>query len=157
MRNLGGRALRAWELFVSALATERPLCQVVVTFSADDHADDRRGGARLLPAAVPDVNTGVVDHESVREFIQRLTDAAGNLPGGLDSAVELAICDGKDLQFITRVDVSVWTTVPDNGPLQSYVLIRPHDHPGDSPGPRTRGAAAHADEELRWLTERDDD
>jgi len=37
------------------------------------------------------------------------------------------------------------------------VLIRPHDHPGDSPGPRTRGAAAHADEELRWLTEHDDD
>ena len=55
------------------------------------------------------------------------------------------------------IDVSVWTTVPDSGPLQSYVLIRPHDHPGDSPGPRTRGAAAHADEELRWLTDRDDD
>src|SRR6516225_639301 len=115
------------------------------------------GEGTVLPAAVPDVNTGAVDQESVREFIQRLTDAAGNLPGGLDSAVELAICDGKDLQFITRVDVSVWTTVPDTGPLQSYVLIRPHDHPGDSPGPRTRGAPAPADAELRWLTERDDD
>jgi len=118
---------------------------------------NRGPGGTLLPAAVPDVNTGTVDQESVREFIQRLTDAAGNLPDGVDSPVELAICDGKDLQFITRVDVSVWTTVPENGPLQSYVLIRPHDHPGDSPGPRTRGAAAHADEELRWLTERDDD
>jgi hypothetical protein len=42
----------------------------------------------------------------------------------------------------------VWTTVPESGPLQSYVLIRPHDHPGDDPGLRTRGAAAHADEEL---------
>ena len=103
------------------------------------------------------VNTRAVDQESVREFIQRLTDAAANLPGGLDSPVELAICDGRDLQFITRVDVSVWTTVPEAGPLQSYVLIRPHDHPGDRAGPRTRGAAAHADEELRWLTERDDD
>jgi hypothetical protein len=98
-----------------------------------------------------------VKRESVREFIQRLTDAANHLPGGLDSSVELALCDGRDLQFIDRVDVSVWTTVADNGPLQSYVLIRPHDHPGDSPGPRTRGAAAHADEELRELTERDDD
>jgi len=117
----------------------------------------RRPRGTLLPAAVPGVNTGAVDQESVREFIQRLTDAAGNLPDGVDSVVELAICDGRDLQFITRVDVSVWTTVPDSGPLQSYVLIRPHDHPGDSPGPRTRGAAAHADEELRWLTERDDD
>lgn len=97
-----------------------------------------------------------VGTESVREFIQRLTDAAGNLPDGVDSVVELAVCDGSNLQFITRVDVSVWTTVPENGPPQSYVLIRPHDHPGDSPGPRTRGAAAHADEELRWLTEHDD-
>jgi len=110
----------------------------------------------VLPAVAPDVNTGAVDQESVRVFIQRLTDAAGSLPGGLDSPVELAICDGRDLQFIDRVDVSVWTTVPETGPLQSYVLIRPHDHPGESPGPRTRGAAAHADDELRWLTERDD-
>ena|SRR5215471_8326995 len=111
----------------------------------------------LLPAAVPNANTGAVDQESVREFIQRLTEAAGKQPDGLDGPVELANCDGKDLQFITRVDVGVWTTVADSSPLQSYVLIRPHDHPGDSPGPRTRGAAAHADEELRWLTERDDD
>jgi hypothetical protein len=111
----------------------------------------------VLPAAVPDVKTGAVDQESVREFIQRLTDAADNLPGGLDSPVELAICDGRDLQFIDRVDVGVWTTVPENGPLQSYVLIRPHDHDGGGRGPRRRGAAAHADEELRWLTERDDD
>ena len=110
----------------------------------------------VLPADVFDANTGTVERESVREFIQRLTSAAGHLPGGLDSAVELAICDGQDLQFINRVDVSVWTTVADNGPLQSYVLIRPHDHPGESPGPRTRGAAAHADEELRRLTEQDD-
>ena len=110
-----------------------------------------------MPAAVPCVNTGAVGQESVREFIQRLTDAAGNLPDGVDSPVELAICDGRDLQFITRVDVSVWTTVPESGPLQSYVLIRPHDHPGDGPGLRTRGAAANADEELRWLTEHDDD
>jgi hypothetical protein len=111
----------------------------------------------VLPAAVPNVNTGDVGQESVREFIQRLTDAAGNLPDGVDSPVELAICDGRDPQFITRVDVSVWTAVPESGPLQSYVLIRPHDHPGDSPGPRTRGVAAHADDELRWLIERDDD
>jgi len=104
----------------------------------------------VLPAAVPDVKTGAVDQESVREFIQRLTDAA-------DNPVELAICDGRDLQFIDRVDVSVWTTVPENGPLQSYVLIRPHDHDGSSRGPRTRGAAADADDELRWLTKGDDD
>lgn len=98
-----------------------------------------------------------MDQESVRKFIQRLTEAARNLPDGLDSPVELAICDGRDLQFIDRVDVSVWTTVPENGPLQSYVLIRPHEHPGESVSPRTRGAAAHADEELRWLTGRDED
>ncbi len=114
-------------------------------------------GGTVLPGAVPGVNTGAVDQETVRQFIQRLSDAAGNLPDGVDSPVELAICDGRDLQFISRVDVSVWTTVPEYGPLQSYVLIRPHDHPGENPGPRTRGAAAHADEELRWLTERDDD
>jgi hypothetical protein len=104
-----------------------------------------------------DANTGAVKKESVREFIERLTKAASELPGGLDSDIELAVCDGRDLQFINRVDVSVWTTVPEQGPLESYVLIRPHDHPGESPGPRTRGAAAHADEELRWLTGHDDD
>ena len=103
------------------------------------------------------VKTGAVDPESVSEFIQRLTDAAGKLPNGLDSPIELAICDGRDLQFIRRVDVGVWTTVPESGPLQSYVLIRPHAHPGDSSGIQIRGAAAHADEELRWLTEPDDD
>ena len=114
-------------------------------------------GGTVLPAAVPSVNTGAVGQESVREFIQRLTDAAGNLPDGVDSPVELAICDGRDLQFIRRVDVGVWTTVPESGPLQSYVLIRPHAHPGDNSGIQIRGAAAHADEELRWLTEPDDD
>ena len=77
-----------------------------------------------MPAAALDVKTGAVDQESVRQFIQRLTDAAGRLPSGLDSPVELAMCDGRDLQFIDRVDVSVWTTVPETGPLQSYVLIR---------------------------------
>jgi hypothetical protein len=58
-----------------------------------------------------DVDTGAVDTETVREFIQRLTEAAGNLRDGADSPVELAICDGRDLEFISRIDVSVWTTV----------------------------------------------
>jgi uncharacterized membrane protein YcaP (DUF421 family) len=98
-----------------------------------------------------------VKRESVREFIDRLTKAAGGLPDGLDSGIEVAICDGRDLQFIDRVDVSTWTTVPENGPLDSYVLVRPHVHPGQSPGPRAWGAAAHADEELRRLTDSDGD
>ena len=115
------------------------------------------GNWLVLPGAVCHVKTGAVDAESVSEFIQRLTDAAEKLPNGLDSPIELAICDGRDLQFIRRVDVGVWTTVPESGPLQSYVLIRPHAHPGDSSGIQIRGAAAHADEELRWLTEPDDD
>ena len=115
------------------------------------------GNRLVLPGAVYRVKTGAVDAESVSEFIQRLTDAAGKLPNGLDSPIELAICDGRDLQFIRRVDVGVWTTVPESGPLESYVLIRPHAHPGDSSGIQMRGAAAHADEELRWLTEPDDD
>jgi hypothetical protein len=97
-----------------------------------------------------------VEGESVREFIERLSAAAADLPDGVDGPVELAICDGKDLQFIDRVDVGVWTTVLENARLRSYVLIRAHHHPGESPGPRTRGAAADADEELRWLTESDD-
>ena len=94
-----------------------------------------------------------MERESVREFIQRLTNAAGDLSDGLDGAVELAICDGRDLQFIGRVDVSVWTTVPESGQPSSYVLIRAHHHPGDSSETRSRGAAADVDEELRWITE----
>jgi hypothetical protein len=34
MRDFSGRALCAWEAFVSVLATERPLCQVGAAFLA---------------------------------------------------------------------------------------------------------------------------
>jgi hypothetical protein len=51
--------------------------------------------------------------------------------------------------------VSVWATVGETARLRSYVLIRAHHHPGESPGPLTHGAAADADEELRRLTEGD--
>jgi len=101
-------------------------------------------------------NTGGVEGQSVREFIERLSAAAADSPGGLDGPVELAICDGRDLQFIDRVDVGVWSTVNENARLRAYVLIRAHYHPGDTPGRGTRGAAADADDELRRLTGDDD-
>jgi hypothetical protein len=117
----------------------------------------RRVGQRLhaLPGGSSGANTGGVEGESVREFIDRLSAAAADSPGGLDGPVELAICDGRDLQFIDRVDVSAWATVGETARLRSYVLIRAHHHPGERPGPLTHGAAVDADEELRRLTEGD--
>jgi hypothetical protein len=119
-----------------------------------DRAYKPAGGP--LPGGPFGANTGGVKGESVREFIERVSAAAADSPGGLDGPVELAICDGRDLQFIDRVDVGVWSTVRENAQLRSYVLIRAHHHPGETPGRGTRGAAADADDELRRLTGDDD-
>jgi hypothetical protein len=94
---------------------------------------------------------------TVREFIELLTEHAAATLNGLDSPIDVAICNGEDLQFLDDIDVFVWallnretnTMAPDSG----RVVIRGHWHPDKPPGVLRRGIASGADEELRELTE----
>ncbi len=98
-------------------------------------------------------NVEYVEKGTVRGFIETLTDVASYLPEGLDSAIELGICDGKDLQFIDAVDVNYWfevaTDLTQTG--RRYVLIRGHWHGQESPGRVARGVSEDWDDELRKL------
>ena len=94
---------------------------------------------------------------TIRIFIELLARAAGNLPEGLDSAIELAICDGTSKQFIDHVEADHWYTVnQETGRVvtdgERGVYIIGHWHPGEGPGKVYRGIAADVDEELRKLS-----
>lgn len=75
---------------------------------------------------------------TVREFIETLTEKAGNLPEGLESTIELAICNQFQEQFIDDVEAESWVTVDSAGKSQPDkprgVIIIGHWHPDDSPG-----------------------
>lgn len=103
---------------------------------------------------------GRVAGATVREFIAELTAIADQLPDGLDSVVELLICDGSNQQFIDNMEVLFQISLREDGSVNPdarppQVVIRGHWHPGESPGRVQRGLATDADEELRKLTEGD--
>ena len=78
----------------------------------------------------------VADEErvTVRQFISWLTEAAEDLPEGLDSEIDLTICDRRGKQFIDHVEVEPWRMysaetgqeVPE-GPRGVYIVG--HWHP----------------------------
>jgi hypothetical protein len=94
---------------------------------------------------------------TVRAFIEKLTELAADLPNGLDSPVDLAICDGTDLVILEAVDMDVLSTIRTEEPVgevtRQSVMVRGHNHAGDGPGEVYRGLVGHVDEELRKLTE----
>jgi hypothetical protein len=93
---------------------------------------------------------------TVRALIERLTELATGLPDGLDSPVDLAICDSESLLILSTVDVDVLSEVQEDPPgevTRQSVMIRVHHHPGDDPGEVYRGVVADVDEEFRKLTE----
>ena len=119
----------------------------------------------LLASLPPQANTwGVTSEEdervTVREFINSLMEAAGQLPDDLDSPIDLAICDGHNLQFIDQAEVT-WQHQYDttSGRLvrgkEMCVLIKGHWHQDESPGRLLRGVVSGVDEELRELTQGD--
>ena len=42
---------------------------------------------------------------TIRDVVDGLTELAGMLPEGLETRVELGVCDGEDLQLIENVDL----------------------------------------------------
>jgi hypothetical protein len=77
------------------------------------------------------------------------------LPEGVETHVELGVCNGNDLQLIEKVDLGHWALMPPEGPLIAgrFVLLRGHVHPGERAGELLRGAANDLDQELRELTD----
>jgi hypothetical protein len=98
----------------------------------------------------------MAERMTVRAFIERLTDSAAGLSGGLDSPVVLAICNGEDMVIIKTVDVAVLPVIRTQEPVgevaRQPVMVRGHQHPGDEFGPVLHGFVADGDEELRKVT-----
>ena len=42
---------------------------------------------------------------TIRDVVDGLTELAAMLPEGLETRVELGVCDGEDLQLIENVDL----------------------------------------------------
>ncbi len=94
--------------------------------------------------------------DTVRAFIEALAEAAAGLSDGLDTEIELAICDGESLQFIDDTEVQAMLTVysgtvePDGG---GFVIIRGHWHPGESPGRVQRSTVLRTDDDYQEVFE----
>jgi hypothetical protein len=95
------------------------------------------------------------DRTTVRQLINVLSTLASELPGGMDTPVEIGVCDGTDLQLLPKVDVDEYHHVSlDGTEIRTFIAIRAHDHPdGSGRGMQARGVAADTDDELRKLTE----
>lgn len=113
-----------------------------------------------LRANTLDVASEQEERATVRAFISSLMEAAEQLPDGLDSPIDLAICDGHNLQFIDQAEVT-WQRQYDTTSGQFVrgkemcVLIKGHWHQEESPGRLLRGVVSGIDEELRKLTQGD--
>lgn len=81
----------------------------------------------------------------IGELIELLTDAAADLPAGLDSEVHVHICRGWDAFSIVTKEVTIDTS-------GSVVLVQGHPHRDDGPTVR-RPVAMGVDDELARLVE----
>lgn len=87
---------------------------------------------------------------TIRDLIGGLTELAAMLPEGLDTPVQIGICNAEDLQLIEKVDLDQWTYRHDDStPDTTFVLLRGHAHPWEVAGQVLHGAAS--DDELRKL------
>ena len=79
----------------------------------------------------------------IGELIELLTDAAAELPEGMDSEVHIHICRGRDAFSIVTKEVTVDTS-------GSIALVQGHPHRDDGPTVR-RPVAMGVDDELARL------
>lgn len=91
----------------------------------------------------------------MRQLVNVLSTLAAALPDGMDTPVEIGVCDGADLQLLSEVDIDEYHHVSLDGTEgETFIAIRAHDHPdGTGRGMRMRGVATDTDSELRKLTE----
>lgn len=93
------------------------------------------------------------------KLIADLNEYARLLPEGTGTPVRLAVCDGNGMQFIDTKDLGYWTFMArdDPGTRHTFVLVRGHAHPGESPGQYSPGITAGADDELRKIAAEGED
>jgi hypothetical protein len=89
---------------------------------------------------------------NLRDLVEAINNAAENLPDGLDSRVEVAICNGHDSAgLVTRV-ATVETDPGGGRGTGSVFVVRGHPH-DDPEAKAIRPAAMGADDALRRWTD----
>jgi hypothetical protein len=93
---------------------------------------------------------------TIRDLVDGLLELARELPLGMDTRLELGVCNGEDLQLVDKCDLDQWSLVSpgkEGSPAEHFVLLRGHVHPGERAGELLRDAASDADQELRKLAD----
>lgn len=87
----------------------------------------------------------------MRELIELLTEAADDLPDGLDSTVLVHLCVGREEAGVLTDEVGVTTGRGDEGTAAHRVLLQAHQHADGEETPRRQVTMA-VHEELPRLT-----
>lgn len=92
---------------------------------------------------------------TIREAIDRLVAVADSLPRGLDSDLEVVMCDGTDIVSAPLAEIDTLVELTESGqPKRAWGIVKGHSH---ADGAMTaRGVAQDLDEELRRLTDSDE-
>lgn len=94
---------------------------------------------------------------NIREVIEKLQEIAEDLPDGLDSEVEIHICNGHDAPGLRTISVEVnpvWTMDQKTlTPKRSFASIQGHPH-RDGSGVQTTPIMSEIDDVVeKWTTE----
>ncbi|TCP54254.1 hypothetical protein EV191_103298 [Tamaricihabitans halophyticus] len=90
------------------------------------------------------------------EVIAALQAKANELPTGMDTRVEVCMCNGSDVQLTSEIVVDHMAELATDGELLDlFAIVQGHPH-RDENARTLRGAAEDADEQLRnWTAEED--
>jgi len=97
---------------------------------------------------------------NIREVINKLQEVAAQLPDGLDSEVEIHICNGHDAAGLRTTSIEVnWVSVLKEGtllPERSVAQIQGHPHRDEGSGQTTPIMSQIDDLVEEWATEQQD-
>jgi hypothetical protein len=98
-------------------------------------------------------NPGADEGPTARKVLNALMEVSARLPEGLDSRLEVGVCDGTNLQLPDIFDITFYTRITASGSPRSApaVLLKAHRHPGQNPGELMRGVTSDGDDELHRL------